>query len=220
MGSNTTDDSFVLENQFLWTSPPDRLAKWIGHWEIWKQVTEVPGDIVEVGVHKGASLIRWLTFREISGGSLSRSIVGFDMFGPFPPSDKAEDSSFVDGFVAEAGQALSRDELLEILQNKGLGKRLHLVEGDALETIPNWTATNPDKRIALLHVDVDTYEPTKVALAEMAHLVSPGGIVLLDDYGKFPGETLAWEEFTETVEGWKLRKSPFHAYMTLAQRIT
>ena len=38
----------------------------IAHWEIYKKTINVPGDIVEVGVFKGLSLLRWATFRDIS----------------------------------------------------------------------------------------------------------------------------------------------------------
>lgn len=210
--------AFEFENGFLWSSPPDRLAKWIGHWEIWKRIVGVPGDVVEIGVHKGSSLIRWLTFREMCGGYLSRSVVGFDVFNAFPGSSEVADAPFVDRFVSEAGEALRKDELLAILKEKGISKNVTLVKGDVLETIPQWTERNPDKRISLLHIDVDTYEPTKVALAKLAPLVSPGGMILLDDYGKFPGETKAWDEYVSNSGNWVLRKSEFHAYMSYARR--
>ena len=67
--------SWDYENGFYWFSPYNRIAKQIAHWELYKKILEVPGDIIEVGVFKGASLTRWGTFREISENSLSRKIL-------------------------------------------------------------------------------------------------------------------------------------------------
>ena len=51
-------------------------------------------------------------------------------------------------------------------------------------------------RISLLNLDFDTYEGTKVALENLYDLVSPGGIIVLDEYGKEGwGESDAVDEF-------------------------
>ncbi|MCR4314188.1 MAG: hypothetical protein NUV84_03000, partial [Candidatus Uhrbacteria bacterium] len=72
------------ENGFYQTAPFDRLAKALAQYEIMKVAMGVAGDIVEVGVHKGCSLIRLLTYRDLLGGALARRVYGFDMFGAFP----------------------------------------------------------------------------------------------------------------------------------------
>ncbi|MGE3153974.1 MAG: TylF/MycF/NovP-related O-methyltransferase [Nitrospiraceae bacterium] len=53
--------------------------------------------------------------------------------------------------------------------------------------------------IALLRVDGDWYESTKICLARLVPLVSPGGIVVIDDYGKWPGCRKALDEFMRTL---------------------
>ncbi len=81
--------------------------------------------------------------------------------------------------------------------------------GDVAETIPAYVRTNPGMRIALLHLDVDLYNPTKVAL-DMYPLVVAGGVVVLDEYGMtdFPGESAAFDEYFG-AERPKLRKCPY-----------
>lgn len=43
------------------------------------------------------------------------------------------------------------------------------------------------KKIALLHIDADWFESVYLSLAKLYDLVSPGGIVVLDDYGYWTG---------------------------------
>ena len=49
--------------------------------------------------------------------------------------------------------------------------------------------------VALLHVDCDFYEPVRLSLEAFFPRVSPGGFVVLNDYGTFPGCRAATEEF-------------------------
>ena len=72
---------FDYENGFYLTSSITRLGKIIVHYELYKMINNLPGDIVEFGVFKGASLIRWGTFRELFENPHSRKIIGFDDFG-------------------------------------------------------------------------------------------------------------------------------------------
>ncbi|ERS85084.1 hypothetical protein Q667_17680 [Marinobacter sp. C1S70] len=80
--------AFYYENGFYLTSDPKRLHKLISHYELYKKIIDLPGEVVEFGVFKGASLIRFATFRECLETFSSRKIFGFDAFGDFPvPND-------------------------------------------------------------------------------------------------------------------------------------
>ena len=70
-----------------------------------------------------------------------------------------------------------------------------LIAGTILETVPAYAQANPEFRIALLHIDVDVYEPSLVTLRHFYDRVVPGGLIVLDDYGTVSGETTAVEEF-------------------------
>ena len=56
-----------------------------------------------------------------------------------------------------------------------------MIKGDATKTIPKFVKENPYLIIALLYLDFDIYEPTKVALEHLLQLVPKGGIVGLDE---------------------------------------
>ena len=49
--------------------------------------------------------------------------------------------------------------------------------------------------IALLRIDADWYESVKVCLDQLYANVTPGGYVILDDYGMYPGCKQAFDEF-------------------------
>ncbi len=72
------------ENGFYLTSHVTRLGKLLAHFELYKSITGLPGHIVECGVYKGASLVRFASFRQLLESPHSRKIVGFDTFGTFP----------------------------------------------------------------------------------------------------------------------------------------
>ena len=58
-------NSWKYENLFYLTSDKKRILKLLDHYEVYKKILKVRGDIFECGVFKGASLIRFLTFRDL-----------------------------------------------------------------------------------------------------------------------------------------------------------
>lgn len=183
------------ENGFYLTCETSRIGKFLNHLEIYKKILELPGDIIELGVYKGTSLVRLLSFRDLLECDYSRKVFGFDMFGKFPNSLELEsDREFVQSFENAGGFGISKKELDFHLENKGF-RNFELIEGDILKTIPEFLAANRSKKISLLHIDVDVYEPTKIILENLWDKVVKGGILVLDDYGTVEGETKAVDEF-------------------------
>jgi hypothetical protein len=52
-GKNVWD----YENGFYWFSSPARLNKLLAHYDLYKSIVGLPGDIFELGVYKAASLV-------------------------------------------------------------------------------------------------------------------------------------------------------------------
>jgi predicted O-methyltransferase YrrM len=76
-----------------------------------------------------------------------------------------------------------------------LDENIELIEGDIIETVEMYVRDNPELKISFLNLDVDIYEPSAAILEHLYPRVVPGGVVLLDDYGTFPGETRAVDEY-------------------------
>lgn len=184
-------------NGLLLSSDIDRIRKLLVRYELFKQAMEVPGDIVECGVFKGAGAFYWLKLLGIFATVAQRRVVGFDTFGSFADSLLDYERESAAGFVNEASfEGVSVDELMSKANATGLGDRLELVAGDIGQTASTYVENNPGFRIALLHLDLDTYHGTKSALEAFYPNVSPGGLIVLDEYGKRGwGESDAVDEF-------------------------
>lgn len=198
IGKYDEDKKFDYENGFYLTSEPYRLGNILAHYELYKKIIGLPGDVLELGVFKGGSLIQFCTFRELLENEKSRKIVGFDVFGEFPKTNTVEsDEEFVskwnDSFTNEF---LTEKDIERSLKEKNIGN-VQLVKGNILDTVDQYLKDNPHTRISLLHIDTDVYEPAKYGLEKLFDRVVKGGVVVFDDYATVEGETIAIDEFFE-----------------------
>ena len=110
------------ENGFYLTSHVSRLAKSIAHYELYKRIVGLPGDIVEAGTFKGASFIRFATFREMLESQHSRKLISFDIFGRFPEeTTKVMDTDFIEAFSMDAGEGISKEaELVDLASDANI----------------------------------------------------------------------------------------------------
>ena len=203
------EKAFEYENNFYLSCDITRISKILSHYEIYKMIKEVPGEIVECGVFKGASFLRFAMFREIFGNPFSKKIIGFDTFGKFPETNFQDDKKARNKFIDSAGEdSISKDQLFEILNQKNLNRHLDLIEGDITKTVPDYVKTNPELKISLLNLDTDIYEPAVSILENLYPRITKGGILMLDDYGTHPGETKAVDEYFEN-KNVEIKKFPF-----------
>ena len=201
--------SFEYENNFYLSCDSSRISKIIAQYELFKKTLEVPGAIVECGVFKGSSLARFAMFRELLMGSLSKKIIAFDTFGQYPETQFDSDKKYRERFIQTAGEeGISKEQLVSVLQHKGVYRNAELVEGDITRTVPEYVKQNPELKISLLNLDTDVYEPAVTILEHLFPRMAKGGILLVDDYGVFAGENRAVDEYFEQKEI-QIRKLPF-----------
>ncbi|BAM32972.1 dTDP-6-deoxy-L-hexose 3-O-methyltransferase [Helicobacter cinaedi CCUG 18818 = ATCC BAA-847] len=189
-----TKKSFHYENGFYACADDRRFGKFFAHYELYKKIINLPGDIVECGIFKGNSFFRLAHFRNILETQHSRKIIGFDMFGKFPATHFEADKKMREGFVAEAGDGIAFEEMKRVLSHKNI-TNYELIEGDINLPLPQYCVENPQLKIAFLHIDTDIYEPAVTILESLYDKVVRGGIIAFDDYGTFPGETKAADDF-------------------------
>ncbi len=99
-----------------------------------------------------------------------RKIIGFDTFSGFS-SIAEEDETGISEHAKMGGLAIdSFQDLQECIRlynmNRPLShiEKVKLVRGDIKETVPLFLQENPHTVVSLLHLDVDVFEPTSVAL--------------------------------------------------------
>jgi O-methyltransferase len=168
---------------------------------------DVPGDFAECGVWRGGSVLAMLlTLQEL--GADDRDVHLFDTFeGMTEPTE--HDVSPIDPPALETWRAahgtdqrawnevfgpaaFDEDSVRATLLATGYPPaRLHLVRGRVEDTLP---AAVP-KRLALLRLDTDWYESTRHELEHLYPILSPGGVLILDDYGHWEGSRRAVDEY-------------------------
>ena len=175
------------------------ISKVLARYELFSKVLPLPGDIMECGVYRGASLFLWASLLEIFAPTTQRKVVGFDTFNGFGKNLARDyDRNSAERLVDHSGQFLPRtmQEVVETAESLSLRHRIELVAGDASTTIPEYVRKNPGLRIALVNLDFDVYDPTIIALKVFYPRLVSGGIMTFDEYGAREwGESDAADEF-------------------------
>jgi hypothetical protein len=194
----------VLESFAIYTRRIN-VTRFLAHYELYRMIAHLPGSIVECGVYQGNSFFAFHKFLEIfHPGDRIRHVIGFDDFKGLRLSEEDgpeyPNRSKVEGGWKSLNFKAALDDLMKIQMDDQFvpaSKRSFLIEGDILETVPKYVNDNPGVRISLLHLDVDVYEPTKVALDHFYERVVPGGLIVLDEYAmmEWGGESKAVEDF-------------------------
>jgi hypothetical protein len=174
-------------HEFLAKVPSRKLTKLLARYELFQRVLELPGDLVECGVCKGAGILLWAQLLQIFNPLSCRRVIGFDTFNGFPAatltySHDRESTQRIHQLDSTLTQT-TPDDILTLATRQGVRERIELVEGDATTTISRYVRQNAGFRIALLNLDFDTYDPTLTALEHFYPLVVPGGVIVLDEYG-------------------------------------
>ena len=158
-----------------------------------KKLVKVPGDIIELGVFRGANLkLLGLTYDYIEPHS-SRNILGFDTFEGFPEKQLNLDQE------KNKSKTYSGEGNLDAAIRKmaNLKRDVRLIKGDVMETLPKFYEQWSNK-VALVYMDLDLEKPTRLALNLYRKILSKGGIILLDQYSRDSwSETTVVDEFME-----------------------
>jgi hypothetical protein len=207
-------------------TPRLNLTRFLAHYELFKQIVDLPGVIVDLGVYRGSSTFTWAKLCEIFCPTDVRKVVyGFDTFEGFPAltSEDGQPDAGQDvqpgGYCGGPGiESDLRQAAAAMDQDRHLAHRprIEFVKGDVSETIPAFLARKGNGlRIALLNLDVDLYAPTRVALEHFVPRMVPGGIIVLDEYAvdTFGGESKAVDEYFQGRVGRRpaIRKFPWHS---------
>lgn len=199
------------------------ISKFLTKYEIFKQILEVNGSIIECGVLHGGGLFAWSKLSTIfEPVNHTRKIIGFDTFEGFP-SVHEKDTQTGDSSHFNVGglTGSTYDDVKNAIElydtNRPLSHipKIELVKGDLTKTAPKYLEENQHLVISLLYLDVDLYEPTKVALETFLPRMSKGSIVVFDELNAkiFPGETIAVLE-TLGFKNISIKRFSFDSYVS------
>lgn len=159
----------------------------------------VEGDLIEAGSWRGgASMLMRATLDTLGD---ERTVQVADSFQGFPELDDAD----------EHGARLSAFEFLSVPEQEvrdsfarlGLDRGIEIVPGFFEQTLVGLVG----RSWAIVRLDADSYEATRLALDCLYPGLSVGGYLVIDDYGSFDGCRQAVDEFRrehgigEPIEG-------------------
>jgi O-methyltransferase len=196
----TITDTFVSVSPFTQTSPERIFAlckavKYI-------VANKIPGAMVECGVWKGGSMMA-IARTLIQLEDYSRDLYLYDTFeGMTPPGEKDIDYDGVPASILLSQMSkgiedfrwnyVPLDEVKKSVCNVGYrNDKIHFIKGKVEDTLPRAAP----ECISLLRLDTDWYESTRHELITLFPRISPGGVLVIDDYGHFTGAREAVDEY-------------------------
>jgi glycosyltransferase involved in cell wall biosynthesis len=151
----------------------------------------VPGDFIETGVWRGGACI---LMRGIltAHGIEDRKVYVADSFAGLPPASADYPADAGDRHHTHRELTVSLDEVQSAFQSYGLlDKNVIFVKGWFRDTLP---ALNV-RQFAVIRLDGDMYESTVQAIEALYPRLSPGGFIIIDDYGAVPGCRQAVDDY-------------------------
>ncbi len=140
---------------------------------------QIPGDFIETGVWRGGACIMARAVFKAYGVTDRRVWVADSFCGlPAPNQKFAADAN--DKHHTYPQLAISLEEVKSNFAKYDLlDDQVVFLKGWFSETLPR----APIKALAVLRLDGDMYESTMDGLTQLYSKVSPGGVIIVDDYG-------------------------------------
>jgi hypothetical protein len=161
----------------------------------------ISGDLIETGVWRGGATI-FMRAALAAHQDTSRCVWVADSFEGLPEPDAEKYPLEAKAFHGEVQSkimkhlAVSEEEVRSNFAAFGLlDDRVKFLRGWFKDTLPS----APIERLAILRLDGDHYESTMDALNALYDRLSPGGYVIVDDYGE---------------ESWTYCKKAIHDFMS------
>jgi hypothetical protein len=188
LGMIHKDDNYNEQTRMEGLDWPTRAHSMIG-WKRLDNVRElteavvnegIPGDFIETGVWRGGACI---LMRGILAayGIEDRSVYLADSFQGLPPPNKEQfpmDTTL--NLHEHACLAVSMEQVKANFELYGLlDHNAQVIKGWFKDTLP----LLGDSRFAVIRLDGDYYESTIQGLNALYPLLSPGGFIIVDDYG-------------------------------------
>lgn len=168
------DPDFVKAFEKEAITPQEKSLGWRLHTLCWaaKHCENVPGDFVECGVWRGFSFAVVTDY--IRFGSLNKKLYLYDTYQGIPSEYNSEGRS---NRVYEQ----EPDLVDKVRERFSIYPNVKVVQG----TVPDSFAKECPQQISFLHIDMNSSKSEIAALEHLFDKVSPGGIIVFDDFGWF-----------------------------------
>ena len=171
----------------------------------------ISGDVVECGIAAASNFAFLMLGTIASSNTIDRSFWGFDSFEGIQLAGKKDtlqpgigkithnvDVTEDELLVSSGVTSVSKQNVIDNLSRWNLyNDKVKLVEGWIQKTLTD-DIVKQINNISILRLDMDIYAPTKYALEKLYPLVSPGGVVIIDDW-QLDGARIACEEYFSSI---------------------
>jgi len=154
----------------------------------------IPGDFIETGVWRGGAVI-FMRALLYAYGDENRKVWVADSFQglPKPDVDKYPDDEGDDLYTVEQLRISMEDVQANFKQFGLLDKQVEFLKGWFKDTLP----TAPIEKLSVIRLDGDMYESTMDGLVSLYPKLSPGGYIIIDDFGAIPACAKAVHDYRE-----------------------
>jgi O-methyltransferase len=157
------------------------------------RLDNIAGDLIETGVWRGGATI-FMRGYLAAWETTDRTVWVADSFEGLPVPSLPQDEGYNFSASIMPILAITLEEVKENFRRYDLlDDQVRFLKGWFCDTLP----TAPIEQLALLRLDGDLYESTMDSLNALYHKVSPGGFIIVDDYGDFEPCRRAVHEFRE-----------------------
>jgi len=193
----------------------------LSKFEVMKQILEVQGSIVEVGVHFGAGCSSGCSLRDPGAAELSATIHGFDNFPV--RRDHREGRSFAQEHPSATGRTWRRcvEDLQENIRiydsTRALG---HIEKAFCIRAmLPDHTAfvdRQPSARREHALSGRRLYAPTRTAIECLYDRIPKGGVIVFDELIATNSRRDGGCARADRHRNLRIRRSPFDTWMSYA----
>ncbi|MBC8790070.1 MAG: methyltransferase [Tagaea sp. CACIAM 22H2] len=152
---------------------------WIAIWAA-EQALRVPGDFVECGVNTGilaGTIVDWTGFGKLT----DRTMWLADTYDGLP-EDQINDAERAIGLHGYNAEYRGTGAYEIVVDKFAKFPNVRIVRGPVPDTLPQIHTT----RVAYLSIDMNIAYPEIAAARHFWPMLSPGGVILLDDYNWTP----------------------------------
>ncbi|NJL53861.1 class I SAM-dependent methyltransferase [bacterium] len=173
------------------------LAKLYGYIKLFELTKGILGSIADCGVYFGQGLMAYANLSTaLEPYNYPCRIYGFDTFEGSTSYDDMDFQGSVD-LREHNYHAPIYDDILKCIKifdgDRPLNHipKIELIKGDLVKTAPQFIADRPETIFRIIHLSVNLYKPTKVAIENFYPRLSRGGILAVNSVNYTPSTTCA-----------------------------